>query len=124
MHFKGINLTIPHKVQVLQYLDVVADDAKLMGAVNTVYLKDKLSYGENTDGKGFMKALHDGGVKLQGQNAVLLGAGGAARAIAVELAMAGAHHIGIVNRTKERGEELREAAQRKNASQRRHDAVE
>lgn len=106
MNFKGINLTIPHKVQVLQYLDVVADDAALMGAVNTVYVKDGLLYGENTDGKGFMKALCDGGVKLEGQNAVLLGAGGAARAVAVELAMEGISHIHIVNRSKQRGEEL------------------
>ena len=106
MNFKGINLTIPHKVQVLQYLDVIADDAALMGAVNTVYVKDGLLYGENTDGKGFMKALRDGGIRLEGQNAVLLGAGGAARAVAVELAMAGIKHIGIVNRSKARGEEL------------------
>ncbi len=106
MNFRGINLTIPHKVQVLQYLDVVASDAALMGAVNTVYVKDGLLYGENTDGKGFMKALRDGGVKLEGQNAVLLGAGGAARAVAVELAMAGISHIRIVNRSEQRGEEL------------------
>ncbi len=106
MNFKGINLTIPHKVAVLQYLDVVAQDAALMGAVNTVYVKDGLLYGENTDGKGFMKALKDGGVKTQGENAVLLGAGGAARAIAVELAMAGIKHITIVNRSKERGDAL------------------
>ena len=106
MNFKGINLTIPHKVAVLQYLDVVAQDAALMGAVNTVYIKDGLLYGENTDGKGFMKALQDGGVKTQGENAVLLGAGGAARAIAVELAMAGIKHIRILNRSSARGEEL------------------
>ncbi len=106
MNFKGINLTIPHKVEVLKYLDVVADDAALMGAVNTVYVKDGLLHGENTDGKGFMKALRDGGIKLEGQNAVLLGAGGAARAVAVELAMAGIKHVGIVNRSKARGDEL------------------
>ncbi len=60
MNFKGINLTIPHKVNVLKYLDVVAEDAALMGAVNTVYVKDGLLYGENTDGKGFLKSLTDG----------------------------------------------------------------
>lgn len=106
MNMKGINLTMPHKVMVLKYLDVVADDALLMGAVNTVYVKDGLLYGENTDGKGFMQALIDGNVALKGQNAVMLGAGGAARAIAVELAMAGVKHIEIVNRSKQRGEQL------------------
>lgn len=106
MNMKGINLTMPHKVMVLEYLDVVADDAALMGAVNTVYMKDGLLYGENTDGKGFMKALEDGGVTLEGKNAVILGAGGAARAIAVELALVGIKHIEIVNRSKQRGEEL------------------
>jgi shikimate dehydrogenase len=106
MNMKGINLTMPHKVMVLKLLDVVADDAALMGAVNTVYVKDGLLYGENTDGKGFMQALKDSDVALKGKNAVILGAGGAARAIAVELSMAGVGHIEIVNRSKQRGEEL------------------
>ncbi len=106
MNMKGINLTMPHKVLVLKYLDVVEEDAALMGAVNTVYMKDGRLYGENTDGKGFMQALRDGGVALEGKKAVLLGAGGAARAIAIELAMAGVKQIEIVNRSKERGEEL------------------
>ncbi|MDR2900296.1 MAG: shikimate dehydrogenase [Treponema sp.] len=106
MNMKGINLTMPHKVKVLQYLDVIADDAKLMGAVNTVYVKDKKLYGENTDGKGFMLALTNGGINVKGKKIVMLGAGGAARAMSVELANAGASCIEIVNRGKERGEEL------------------
>jgi shikimate dehydrogenase len=77
-----------------------------MGAVNTVYVKDKKLYGENTDGKGFMLSLKNGGIKIKGKNIVLLGAGGAARAISVELANAGAANIEIVNRGKQRGEEL------------------
>lgn len=106
MNMKGINITMPFKTEVLQYLDEVAPDAAVMGAVNTVYVKDGKLYGENTDGKGFLLALKQGGVELSGKKAVLLGAGGAARAIAVELANAGVKEIVVVNRGTERGEAL------------------
>jgi shikimate dehydrogenase len=104
MNFRGINLTIPHKVEVIQYLDQVADDARLIGAVNTVYQKDALLYGENTDGKGFLRSLmEEGPVDPRGKRAVILGAGGAARAISVELALHGVERITIVNRDRDRG---------------------
>jgi shikimate dehydrogenase len=103
--FKGANLTIPHKVAVLQYLDELSPAAELMGAVNCVNrLGDKL-VGENTDGKGFVQSLREFGDPA-GKRIVILGAGGAARAIAVELALAGVSHITIVNRSAPRGEEL------------------
>ena len=101
--FKGVNCTIPHKVEVLKYLDHVAPDAQLIGAVNTIYLKDGETYGENTDGKGFIVSLREAEVEIAGKNVVVLGAGGAARAITVELAMANAAHIMIVNRDEKRG---------------------
>lgn len=104
MNMKGINLTIPHKVEVLKYLDGIADDARLIGAVNTVYWKDGRLYGGNTDGKGFLTSLRqEAGVDPQGKNVVVLGAGGAARAITVELALAGAAQITVLNRTRQRG---------------------
>lgn len=104
MNFRGINLTIPHKVDVLQHLDRVSPDAALMGAVNTVRCEGDRLIGENTDGKGFLTALRtDAGVDPAGKRVVVLGAGGAARAMTVELALAGATHITIVNRTVERG---------------------
>ena len=107
MNFQGINLTIPHKVAVLQYLDEVAPDATLIGAVNTVRRDGDRLIGENTDGKGFLRALQqDAGLNPTGKRVVILGAGGAARAIGVELALAGAGEITIVNRTRERGEGL------------------
>lgn len=103
-NMKGINLTIPHKIEVLKYLDEVAPDAKLMGAVNTVRVVDGKLIGENTDGKGFLRSLRDdAGMDPSGNHVVILGAGGAARAIAVELALAGADQITIVNRTADRG---------------------
>ena len=105
-NMKGTHITIPHKVEVLKYLDYVADDAKLMGAVNTIYLKDGKTYGENTDGKGFIKSMQEGNVELKGKNIVVLGAGGVARAITVELASQGIKHLTIVNIQKEGGETL------------------
>ena len=107
MRFRGINLTIPHKVAVLKYLDEVAPDAALIGAVNTVRRAANRLIGENTDGKGFLRSVRDdAGFDPAGKRVVFLGAGGAARAMSVELALAGASHITIVNRTQSRGEEL------------------
>ncbi len=103
---KGINLTIPHKVAVLQYLDELSPAAKIIGAVNMVVNRDGKLWGENTDGKGFLLSLEQENVTVKQKNLVILGAGGAARAIAVEAALAGASKITIVNRSRERGEEL------------------
>ncbi len=108
MKMRGINCTIPHKIEVLQYLDNIAPSAKLIGAVNTIINDDGVLSGENTDGQGFMIALKDDGIAAQGKNVVVLGAGGAARAICVELALAGASKLTIVNVPKDKalGERL------------------
>lgn len=106
-NMRGINLTIPHKVEVLKYLDEVASDAQLMGAVNTVRRDRQRLIGENTDGKGFLRSLvEDAHQDPDGKRVVVLGAGGAARAISVELALAGTRHIMVVNRSAKRGREL------------------
>jgi len=106
-NMRGVNLTIPHKVAVLPYLDEVMPDAALMGAVNTVVRVGDRLIGENTDGKGFMTALtKDAGVDPAGKRVVVLGAGGAARSITVELALAGAESLTLINRSAERGREL------------------
>ncbi len=97
MKFRGINCTIPHKIDVIKYLDKIAPSAKLIGAVNTVINDDGVLTGENTDGQGFMIALAEAGIDPAGKNVVVLGAGGAARAICVELALAGAGRLTIVN---------------------------
>jgi shikimate dehydrogenase len=77
-----------------------------MGAVNTIYLQNGETYGENTDGKGFLTSLIEAGIKLEDQKIVMFGAGGAARAMTIELANVGVAHITVVNRGEERGEEL------------------
>jgi shikimate dehydrogenase len=105
MGFRGCNLTIPHKVEVIQYLDRTSEAATLMGAVNCVNRVGDELVGENTDGKGFVQSLKQL-TDPAGKNIVILGAGGAARAIAVEVGLAGAAAITIVNRGQQRGAEL------------------
>jgi len=107
MGFAGFNCTIPHKVAVIEHLDGLGESAEVMGAVNCVVRRGDQLIGENTDGKGFVSALEPV-AKIAGCCVALLGAGGAARAIAVELALAGAAQITIINRTVSRGEELAE----------------
>jgi len=104
---RGLNLTIPHKVAVMQYLDEIAPDAAVIGAVNTVRREGDRLIGENTDGKGFLHGVRtDAGVDPRGKRTVVLGAGGAARAIVTELALAGAAEVLVVNRSVERGEPM------------------
>ena len=105
MGFAGFNCTIPHKVEVIEHLDGLGESASLMGAVNCVVRRDEKLIGENTDGKGFVESLREL-TDPKGKSVVMFGAGGAARAIGVEVALAGATKITVVNRSIERGEEL------------------
>jgi shikimate dehydrogenase len=105
MGFRGGNIAIPHKVAVVEHLGRLSEAAELMGAVNCAVREEDVLVGENTDGKGFVQSL----VAIKdprGKKAVVLGAGGAARAIAVELGLSGIAELVIVNRTAERGEAL------------------
>jgi shikimate dehydrogenase len=106
VNMRGVNLTIPHKVEVLQYLDELSPAAKIIGAVNTVVNNDGRLWGDNTDGKGFLQSLVDAGAPPLGKNLTILGAGGAARAIAVECALAEAARVDILNRDAGRGQAL------------------
>ena len=112
MGFQGFNCTIPHKVKVIEYLDDLGESASLMGAVNCVVRRDGKWIGENTDGKGFVSSLQEL-TDPKGKKVVIFGAGGAARAISVEVALAGASQITIVNRSSERGGELTTLLQEK-----------
>jgi shikimate dehydrogenase len=105
MGWVGFNCSLPHKVAVIEHLDGLADSAATIGAVNCVVRRDGRYIGENTDGQGFVMALRSV-VDPAGKAVVVLGAGGAARAIAVATALAGAAAITIVNRDPSRGSEL------------------
>ncbi len=105
MGFRGFNCSLPHKVTVIPHLDGLGESAALMGAVNCVVRRGEQLIGENTDGKGFLRSLKSV-QDPRGKSVVLFGAGGAARAIAVELALAGTVKITVVNRSEARGAEL------------------
>src|ERR1700743_3788662 len=92
MGWAGFNCSLPHKVAVIEHLDGLGEYAAIMGAVNCAVRRGNQYIGENTDGKGFLLSL-EGIVDPRGKRVVLFGAGGAARAIGVELALARAHSI-------------------------------
>jgi shikimate dehydrogenase len=105
MNFRGFNLSMPHKVSVIPMLDGLGESAAVIGAVNCVVRRDGRFIGENTDGKGFLASLQTM-LDPRGQHIVMFGAGGAARACAVEIALTGAKKMTIVNRNEKRGAEL------------------
>jgi shikimate dehydrogenase len=105
MNWAGFNCSLPHKVAVIQHLDGLGTSAEIMGAVNCVVRRGRSYIGENTDGQGFLLALREK-VDPKDSSVVLFGAGGAARAVSVELALAGAKRIRVVNRDADRGQAL------------------
>lgn len=105
MGWQGFNCSLPNKVEVIQYLDGLGESAKIIGAVNCAVRRDDQFIGENTDGKGFLESLREK-VDPAGKSLVMFGAGGAARAIGVETALAGLTKITVVNRSVDRGQEL------------------
>jgi shikimate dehydrogenase len=106
MGWAGFHCSSPHKVAVIQHLDGLASSAQIIGAVNTVVRNGAGQWiGENPDGQGFVQALQ-AVANLAGRSAIILGAGTAARAVAVEMALAGVANIAIVNRNPTRGQGL------------------
>ena len=103
----GFNVTVPHKEAVLPLLDRVHADARALGAVNTVVRRGRRLVGYNTDAAGFRATLSVGGVPVRGSRALLIGAGGAARAVAHALLGAGCRELVLVNRTPARARRLR-----------------
>ncbi|TXK84060.1 shikimate dehydrogenase [Paenibacillus sp. N3.4] len=105
--YRGVNVTIPHKVEVMQYLDEIDEGARIVGAVNTIVNEGGKLVGYNTDGIGYVRSLkEETGIVLKGKTVLLLGAGGAARGVAYALAKEGVACIYLANRTKERAVEL------------------
>jgi shikimate dehydrogenase len=102
----GVNVTIPHKQAVIAWMDELSPEARLIGAVNTIHLRDGRLHGYNTDGIGFLRALEEVGNEVAGRTVMLLGAGGAARSIAVQLCLSGIRRLLLANRTPRRAEDL------------------
>jgi shikimate dehydrogenase len=103
----GANVTIPHKEEVIKYLDEITPEAMFIGAVNTIHNREGKLIGYNTDGQGFITSLlTDGKIKLEGQRVFLIGAGGAGKAVAVKLAERGVERLVITDKIGERTESL------------------
>jgi len=102
----GFNVTIPHKQNIMPYLDEITPEAELMEAVNTVKISEGRLIGYNTDGIGFIRSLKANDVDVKEKKVVIIGAGGASRGIAVKMALEGAAEIIILNRTLEKAQEI------------------
>ncbi len=100
LDIKGLNVTIPHKIEVMKYLDVIHETAWLIGAVNTIRFADEVE-GYNTDGLGAIRGIEKL-TPLKGRKIVILGAGGASRAISFQSVLSGAGQVVIANRTREK----------------------
>lgn len=111
--FRGFNVTLPFKERIMPFLDQVTPEAKMIGAVNTVLIEKGKLKGFNTDGAGFSAALKKKwNFSAKGRTAVILGAGGAARAVAIQLGLEKVKAIGIANRTPENGMKLKRTLNR------------
>lgn len=105
-NFRGGNVTIPHKERILPFMNELTPEARAIGAVNCFLLENGRLIGDNTDGKGFLLSLREAGIEPKGRRVLILGAGGAAKAVAFSLAREGAAFICLANRTMEKAEVL------------------
>lgn len=103
----GLNVTIPFKVACIKYMDFMDEYSTQVGAVNTIHFKEGKLYGYNTDGEGFITSLKNNGIDTKGMCALILGAGGAARSVAISLARSGVREIFIANRTRKNSEKIK-----------------
>lgn len=106
LNVKGFNVTIPYKERIIELLDEVSEESSFIGAVNTVVNKKGRLIGYNTDCKGFSMALKENNIKLRGLNVLVIGAGGAAKAVVYQLIKENAKSIVLTNRTEKRAEDL------------------
>jgi shikimate dehydrogenase len=107
LSFKGANITVPYKEAVIPYLDRLTDSARAIGATNTISINSEgRLIGHNTDGQGFIKDLEENNIDVGKMSALILGAGGSARAIAYALLDQGCENITILNRTKTKADDV------------------
>ncbi len=110
LQFRGLNVTIPHKVDVFNYMDEVSDSAKVIGAINCITVSDSKLIGSNTDADGFMQGLVNAhsSINFENKNALVIGAGGASRAIIHALQMKSVKNISVTNRSHDRLQSLKQ----------------
>lgn len=108
LNARGFNITMPHKEKVIDFLDEISHDAKIIGSVNTVLNNNGKLIGYNTDGRGLVKAIDQVNANFRGKKVVVIGAGGAGKAVAVQLAFEGAKEVVVMNRTLANAEKVRD----------------
>lgn len=108
LNIRGINVTIPHKLHVMQYLDEISTQAKLLGSVNTILNRNGKLIGYNTDAEGFYMALKNSGIDVCGKNILMLGAGGVVKPVLMRLIQEKPKSVTLLNRTKEKAEKIKE----------------
>lgn len=106
LNAKGFNVTMPYKEEVMKFLDEIDNNARIIGSVNTVLNDKGKLVGYNTDGKGFIKALEEKNVEFKDKKVLILGSGGAAKGIAIQLALGFVKEIVIVNRTIKKADKI------------------
>lgn len=106
LNLAGFNATMPHKTDLVPLMNTLSDDARMYRSVNTVVIRDGQFHGHNTDGAGFLRSLHDEGIRQEGKRVVVYGAGGAARSVVLKLAAGGVKSICVCCRTPSKAEEL------------------
>jgi shikimate dehydrogenase len=106
LRIAGVNVTVPHKERVIKWLDSISPTARRAGAVNTIVNRNGRLHGENTDVAGFLRAVQDAKVSVRGCRALVIGAGGVARAVLTALAQGEAAAVAITNRTALRARRL------------------
>jgi len=102
----GANITIPYKTEIMKHLSLIDEESKVIGAVNTLYVDDGDVIGSNTDVLGFKEALREHGIRVRGLCASIMGAGGAARAVARVLVEEGIESLEILCRTRQKAEDI------------------
>jgi len=118
MGLKGLNITVPHKEAIIPFLDDVSEEASLLGAVNTVDIRNGRLIGYNTDGLGFIRSIKEHfECSPKNKRVGILGAGGAARGVGISLALAGAREITFFNRTEERAKKLADEIRKKTSAE-------
>ena len=106
LNLAGFNATMPHKTDLVPLMDTLSDDARMYRSVNTVVIREGRFHGHNTDGEGFLRALHDAGMEHRNRRVVVYGAGGAARSVVLKLTAPGAENVTVCSRTPKKAEEL------------------
>jgi len=106
LNFAGCNVTVPHKMEIIDHLDKIDDAARALGAVNTITFSDGMAFGTNTDPAGFLISLEEAGIGARGMDVAVLGAGGAARGVLFALAQVQVNSVTIINRNSGRAEAL------------------